>query len=205
LTYGRVVAGQGDVVHRFDQAAFAAEGLVDGLLRDACGLRHRADGQARVPVPEQALPAGVQDLRPAPPGLLLAAGTVVGTTGRVSYPLRAAVPAAAFVAYHRRYSRQILPVVIVPGFISFVACLALPLVRPAAVPLRVASLIAAGGLFALLATVGAAVPSHLLLQRDGFAERPYRRLRAADRIRTTACGGSAVLLVWCVALAFAAR
>ncbi|MEU8236095.1 hypothetical protein AB0C12_41450 [Actinoplanes sp. NPDC048967] len=132
-------------------------------------------------------------------------GGVSALTTRVSYPLYAAVPAAAFVAYHRRYSRQILPVVIVPGFASFLACLALPLVRPAAVPLWVAVLIAAGGLIALLATVTAAVPSHLLLQRDGFADGPYRRLRVADRIRTAACGGSAALLVWCVALAFAAR
>ncbi|WP_433729949.1 hypothetical protein ACQP2Y_18775 [Actinoplanes sp. CA-051413] len=53
--------------------------------------------------------------------------------------------------------------------------------------------------------MAAAVPSHPQLQRDGFADRPYRRLRVADRTRTTACGGSAALLVWCVALAFAAR
>ena len=61
-------------------------------------------------------------------------------------------------------------------------------------PLWVASLVAAGGLIALLATVTAAVPSHLLLPRDGFADGPYRRLRIADRIRTAACGGSAALL-----------
>jgi hypothetical protein len=140
--------------------------------------------------------------------LTVLASYVVGIsalTTRVSYPLYAAVPIPAFVAYHRRYNVQIIPVVIIPGFLSFLACLILPLVRPAAVPVWVGLLIAAGGLTALLATVTAAIPSHARLQRDGFAAEPYQRLRTADRIRTAACVGSAALLVWSVAAAFGPR
>jgi hypothetical protein len=130
---------------------------------------------------------------------------VSALTTRVSYPLYAAVPAPAFVAYHRRYNRQILPVIIVPAAICFLGCLSLPFLRPAAVPVWVALLIAAGGLIALLATVTAAVPAHLCLQRDGFATDAYVRLRFADRIRTAACVGSAALLVWSMVLAFVPR
>jgi hypothetical protein len=142
--------------------------------------------------------------------LLLAALTmytvgVSALTTRVSYPLYAAVPAPAFVAYHWRYSRQIIPVVIVPAFACFLGCLILPLSRPAAVPAWMALVIAAGGLTALLATVTAAIPSHLRLQRDGFGAAAYGRLRFADRIRTAACVCSAGLLLWSVVLTFAPR
>jgi hypothetical protein len=140
--------------------------------------------------------------------LTVLASYVVGIsalTTRVSYPLYAAVPAPAFVAYHRRYSRQIIPVIIIPAFLSFLACLSLPLVRPESVPVWMALLVAAGGLTALLATVTAAIPSHARLQRDGFAAEPYQRLRTADRIRTAACACSAVFLVWSLVVAYGAR
>jgi hypothetical protein len=130
---------------------------------------------------------------------------VSALTTRVSYPLYAAVPAPAFVAYHRRYGRQIIPVIIVPAFVSFLGCLSVPLARPDAVPTWLALLIAAGGLTALLATFTAAVPSHRRLQRDGFAAGAYARLRSADRIRTAACVCSAALLGWSVILAYAPR
>jgi hypothetical protein len=130
---------------------------------------------------------------------------VSALTTRVTYPLYAEVPASAFVAYHRRYSRQIPPVIIVPAFLCFVGCVALPLNRPAAVPIWIALAVAGGGLTALLATVTAAVPSHRRLQAGGFATEVYRRLRAADRIRTAACVCSAALLAWSVVLAFAPR
>ena len=126
-------------------------------------------------------------------------------TTRVTYPLYAAVPAPAFAAYHQRYTRQIPPVIIVPAFLCFLGCLGLPLARPAAVPVWVGLLIAAGGFTALLATVTAAVPSHRRLQRDGFDAAAYRRLRVADGIRTAACVCNATLLGWSVVLAFAPR
>jgi hypothetical protein len=130
---------------------------------------------------------------------------VSAMTTRVSYPLYAAVPAGAFVDYHARYNRQIPPVVIAPAFAAFLGWLSLPLIRPAAVPVGVALTIAAGGLIALVATATAAIPSHLRLQREGFSDSAYGRLRTADRIRTAACVLGAVLLAWSVVLAFTPR
>ncbi|WP_238006871.1 hypothetical protein KZZ52_24825 [Dactylosporangium sp. AC04546] len=43
------------------------------------------------------------------------------------------------------------------------------------------------------------------LQRDGFAAGPYRRLRAADAVRTAACLASAVGLAASVLLTFTAQ
>jgi hypothetical protein len=133
--------------------------------------------------------------------LMLLALYVVGIslmTTQVSYPLYAAVPGAAFVQYHQRYNRRIPPVIIAPGFVMFLSCMVFPLVRPEPVPIGVGLLVALGGLIALGATVTAAIPSHLRLQRDGFDRRPYRTLRTADLIRTLGCLLSAALLVWSV-------
>jgi hypothetical protein len=116
-------------------------------------------------------------------------------TSQVSYPLYAAVPAGSFVEYHRRYSSRIPLVIIVPGFASFLACLALPVVGPSEVPGRASVLVALGGLTALVATVTAAIPSHRRLHRDGFQPRAYRTLRRADLIRTAGCVLSAAVLV----------
>jgi hypothetical protein len=126
-------------------------------------------------------------------------------TTQVSYPLYASVPATAFVGYHRRYNRRITPVIVAPGFPTFLACAAFVFLRPDRVPLWLATLPTAGGVVALLATVTAAIPSHLALQRHGFAPAPYRRLRTADAIRTTACLTSAAALSAAVLLAFTPR
>jgi hypothetical protein len=123
-------------------------------------------------------------------------------TTQVSYPLYASVPRAAFVAYHARYQRRIPPVIIGPGFPTFLACAAFAFLRPAAVPGWLAGLTAAGGLIALAATVTAAVPSHLRLQRGGFDAGTYRTLRIADVIRTAACALSAGALIAGVLAAF---
>ena len=123
-------------------------------------------------------------------------------TTQVSYPLYAAVPRAAFVDYHARYQRRIPPVIIGPGLPTFLACVGFAFLRPAAAPAGLAVLVAAGGLTSLAATVTAAVPSHLRLQRDGFAAGPYRTLRIADGIRTGACAISAGALIACVLAAF---
>lgn len=126
-------------------------------------------------------------------------------TTQVSYPLYTSVPAGHFVAYHARYNRQIRPVIIAPGFPSFVACVVFAVVRPDAVPGWLGLGVALGGLIALGATVAAAVPSHLRLQRDGFQRPAYHRLRTADAIRTAACMLSAIGLVISVVTAFTPR
>jgi hypothetical protein len=122
-------------------------------------------------------------------------------TTQVSYPLYASVPRDAFVAYHARYQRRIQPVIIVPGFPTFLACAGFAFLRPASAPGWLAALVAAGGIIALVATVTAAVPAHLRLQREGFATTPYRTLRIADVIRTCACALSAGALIACASIA----
>jgi uncharacterized SAM-binding protein YcdF (DUF218 family) len=124
-------------------------------------------------------------------------------TSQVTYPLYAAVPAGSFVEYHRRYNTRIPLVIVAPGFLCFLACATLPAVGALAdpdtgadrVPRWAAVLVAAGGLTALVATAGAAIPSHLRLQRHGFQPGAYRTLRRADLIRTAGCLLSAGVLV----------
>jgi hypothetical protein len=133
--------------------------------------------------------------------LTLLALYVVGIslmTTQVSYPLYAAVPSAAFVHYHQRYNRRIPPVIIAPGFVMFLGCMAFPFIRPEPVSTAIGVVVALGGFVALGATVTAAIPSHMRLQRDGFDRRIYRTLRTADLVRTLGCVLSATLLVWSV-------
>jgi hypothetical protein len=119
-------------------------------------------------------------------------------TTQVSSALYTSVPTEAFVAYHHRYNSRIPLVVVVPAFVMFVACAALPFLRPDAVPGWIAACIAAGGL-------AAAIPSHLRLQRDGFDHGTYRKLRLADLTRSIGCTLSAGLLVWSLLLTFTPR
>ena len=116
-------------------------------------------------------------------------------TSQVTYPLYAAVPAGSFVEYHRRYNSRIPLVIVAPGFAYFLACAALPLVGADDLPRWAAALVALGGLTALAATVTAAIPSHVRLQRDGFQPGTYRTLCRADLIRTAACLLNAAVLV----------
>jgi hypothetical protein len=120
-------------------------------------------------------------------------------TTQVSYPLYAAVPAEAFVRYHERYNSRIPAVIIAPGFLYFLACAAMPVLGPDGLPGWAAAAIAAGGLTGLVATVTAAIPSHLRLRRGGFDRRVYRTLRRADVVRTVGCVVSSAVLVWAVA------
>jgi hypothetical protein len=123
-------------------------------------------------------------------------------TTQVSYPLYASVPAGAFVAYHARYNRRIQPVIIAPGFPTFLACAVFPFVRPDGITGWAALLVAAGGVTALITTLGGAIPAHLSLQRDGFTPAAYRRLRTADAIRTLGCVLSAAVLIGCLLATF---
>ena len=126
-------------------------------------------------------------------------------TTQVSYPLYASVPADVFVAYHARYSRRIQPVIIAPGFPTFLACIVYPVLRPDGIPAWAALLVAAGGVAALTATLSTAIPAHLRLQRDGFTPTAYRRLRTADAIRTLGCVLSAAVLIGCTLTTFTPR
>ena len=66
---------------------------------------------------------------PAPRGPHGADGVLPGVGWQaqaVSYPLFRAVPTEDFLAYHAQYNEAIPLVVIVPGFLSFLACAAFP-------------------------------------------------------------------------------
>jgi hypothetical protein len=98
---------------------------------------------------------------------LTAYSTGVGWQAQlVSYPLYRAVPPEDFLAYHAQYNQAIPLVVIVPGFLSFLACAAFPWTRPADVPRGLAAVVAVSGLGALVSTVAWAIPRHDLLDAN---------------------------------------
>ncbi|MEJ2887600.1 hypothetical protein [Actinomycetospora aeridis] len=102
----------------------------------------------------------------------------------VSYPLFRAVPAEDFLAYHAQYNRAIPLVVIAPGFLCFVACTAFPWTRPAGVSRRLAAVVAAGGLAALVSTVAWAIPRHDRLDRIGQDAATIDSLLDANLLRS---------------------
>jgi hypothetical protein len=116
----------------------------------------------------------------------------------VSYPLYRAVSAAEFPSYHLAYNASIPWVVIVPGFLSFLACIAFLWTRPALIPLGVAALIALCGLGSILTTVLWAIPMHDQLDRIGQDAGAIASLIQANALRTGLLTLSAVLLSWCL-------
>lgn len=116
----------------------------------------------------------------------------------VSYPLYRAVDAADFAAYHLQYNVSIPVVVIVPGFLSFLACIAFWWTRPADVPRPVAGLVALSGLAALLSTVLWAIPRHDLLDEIGQSDAVIDSLLDANLLRSLALTVGALALLRCV-------
>jgi hypothetical protein len=115
----------------------------------------------------------------------------------VSYPLFRAVPEAGFLGYHAAYNAAIPVVVVVPGFVSFLACAAFPWTRPADVSRRLAAVVAAGGVGALVSTVAWAIPRHDRLDRIGQDAATIDSLLDANLLR------SVLLTVGTAALAVA--
>jgi hypothetical protein len=114
----------------------------------------------------------------------------------VSYPLFGEVSAAEFPAYHLAYNAAIPLVVIVPGFLSFLASATLPWTRPADVPPRLAALVSATGLAALASTVLWAIPMHDRLDRIGQDAATLDSLLQANGVRTAVLTIGAGALVW---------
>jgi len=104
----------------------------------------------------------------------------------VSYPLYRAVAAEDFLAYHAQYNGAIPVVVIAPGFVAFLAGIALPWTRPAWVPARVAGLVAAAGAVSLVSTVAWAIPMHARLDRVGQDAATIDSLLSANLVRSVA-------------------
>lgn len=128
---------------------------------------------------------------------LTAYSTGVGWQAQlVSYPLFRAVPAEDFLAYHAQYNRSIPLVVIVPGFLTFLACAAFPWTRPADVPGRLAAAVSASGVVALVSTVAWAIPMHDRLDRIGQSAAAIDSLLDANLVRSLALtAGTAALVV----------
>jgi small-conductance mechanosensitive channel len=114
----------------------------------------------------------------------------------VSYPLYRAVSEEEFPAYHLAYNHAIPGVVIIPGFLGFLACAAFPWTRPAGVPRLAATLVAVSGVGSVLSTVLWAIPRHDLLDRIGQDEATISSLIQANGVRTALLTLGAVALSW---------
>ncbi len=113
----------------------------------------------------------------------------------VSYPLYRAVAAEDFLAYHAQYNGAIPVVVIAPGFLAFLAGIALPWTRPAWVPARTAGLVAVAGAVALVSTVAWAIPTHARLDRVGQDAATIDSLLTANLVRSVALTVGTLALV----------
>jgi hypothetical protein len=141
-------------------------------------------------------PAGRRRAHLAGLTALTAYSTALGWQAQqVSYPLYRAVRSEDFAAYHRRYDEAIPLVVIVPGFVGFLACAAFPWTRPSDVPRGLAGVVAAGGLGALVSTVAWAIPRHVRLDRVGQDAATIDSLLRANLLRSLALSVSTIALV----------
>lgn len=113
----------------------------------------------------------------------------------VSYPLFRAVPPEDFLAYHAQYNATIPLVVIVPGFLSFLACAAFPWTRPADVARGLAWVVAVSGVGALISTVAWAIPRHDELDRIGWSAPTIDSLLDANLLRCLVLSVGTIALV----------
>lgn len=117
----------------------------------------------------------------------------------VSYPLFGAVKPEDFAAYHARYNAAIPVVVILPGFLTFLAGTAFYWTRPLDVPRPAAALVGAAGATSLLSTVLWAIPMHDRLDEAGQSVDTINSLLQANLLRSLALTAGAITLTWCVA------
>ena len=115
----------------------------------------------------------------------------------VSYPLFRTVDPSSFTAYHQQYNHSIPVVVIVPGFVSFLAGAAFYWTRPDGAPRPVAALVSGAGATALLSTVLWAIPMHNQLDDLGPSASTIDSLLDANLLRTTALSAATLALLWC--------
>lgn len=129
---------------------------------------------------------------------LTAYSTAIGWQAQmVSYPLYRAVDPASFAAYHQQYNEAIPLVVIVPGFVTFLAGAAFYWTRPAGTPRPVAAVVSVAGVTALLSTVLWAIPMHDRLDDVGPSASTIDSLLDANLLRTAALSAATLALLWC--------
>jgi hypothetical protein len=104
-----------------------------------------------------------------------------------------------FAAYHSKYNAAIPVVVILPGFLTFLAGTVFYWTRPLDVPRRAAALVGAAGVTSLLSTVIWAIPMHDRLDQAGQSVDTINSLLHANLLRSLALTTGAVTLSWCVA------
>ena len=114
----------------------------------------------------------------------------------VSYPLYRSLSAEEFPGYHLDYNAAIPGVVIIPGFVTFLACAAFPWTRPARVPRAAAATVAFCGVGSLLSTVLWAIPMHDRLDRIGQDAATIASLLQANGVRTALLTVGAAALSW---------
>jgi hypothetical protein len=117
----------------------------------------------------------------------------------VSYPLYREMSAEEFPAYHLAYNAAIPGVVIIPGFLTFLACAAFPWTKPAGVPRLATALVALSGLGSLLSTVLWAIPMHDRLDVIGQDAATITSLLQANGLRTALLTIGAATLSWSLA------
>jgi hypothetical protein len=110
----------------------------------------------------------------------------------VVYPLFARVGEAEYVGYHRFYSRRIPLPLIVPGFASFLAPIALAFVGPA-VPIWMTVANIGTGNAGLLVTVLLEIPRHAKLEKIGRDEAVIAELVRYNWPRTASISLQAVV------------
>lgn len=116
----------------------------------------------------------------------------------VSYPLYRSVGAADFPAYHLDYNAAIPLVVIVPGFVTFLASMAYWWTRPADESRAVAGTVAVTGLAALVSTVAWAIPKHDELDRVGQSLPVIDSLLQANLLRSVVLTAGTAALAWAI-------
>lgn len=116
----------------------------------------------------------------------------------VSYPLYRAVDPASFAAYHLQYNDSIPLVVILPGFVSFLAAAAFYWTRPAEVPKWAATVVSLSGVASLVTTVAWAIPMHDRLDEIGQSAATIDSLLQANLARCAALTIGTLALCWCL-------
>jgi hypothetical protein len=120
----------------------------------------------------------------------------------VVYPLFGKVGPNEYLAYHKFYSSRIPLPVIVPGFLSFLAPVALVFLGPESVPLWMYLANVICGIVGLLVTVGLEIPRHARLEKGGKQEKVIRELVYYNWPRTLSITASAFLTLLMLLSAF---
>jgi hypothetical protein len=120
----------------------------------------------------------------------------------VIYPLFSKVGPNEYIAYHKFYSSRIPLPVIVPGFLSFLAPVALVFLGPESVPLWMYLANVICGIVGLLVTVGLEIPRHARLEKGGKHEKVIRELVYYNWPRTLSITASAFLTLLMLLSAF---